>query len=172
MNSNLLEYMMLQQLTGGGGGAAGAHVWLQVAMLVCLFLAGLYRPDVVRAKPLFRLACVLFALSLLVSPTLNFLLGYLLSWGGGPGPGFGQMGGETAIIMSFPTMISAILFGLSVICGLSSLGLGAASSAAAKAPQSMGRLPPQPMPPTGLPEPAPRPRTAPPSGVHPLDEPD
>src|SRR5437660_11068888 len=79
-NSDLLEYLIYQQQLGGGG-AAAAQVWLQVALLVCLFLAGIFRPEVVRAKPLFRMACVLLALSLLVSPTLNFLLGYLLRLG-------------------------------------------------------------------------------------------
>jgi hypothetical protein len=136
-----------------------------------LFVAGIYRPEVVRAKPLFRLACVLFALSLLISPTLNFLLGYLLRLSGPAGPTYSRLGGETAVLLSFPTMMSAVLFGLSVICGLCSLGVGTASGAAAKTPQSIAALGPHSTasPPTV--QPVPR-RTASPGGVHPLDEPD
>jgi hypothetical protein len=121
-NTNALEYMILQQLFGGGAGGAG-QVWLQVAMLVCLFVTGIYRPEVVRAKPLFRLACILFAISLLISPTLNLLLSYLMQMGNS-GPSYGRVSDESAMLFSFPSMISAVLFGLSVICGLSSLGLG------------------------------------------------
>jgi hypothetical protein len=169
-NSDVLEYLMLQQL-GGGGAAASAQVWLQVALLVCLFLAAILRPEVVRAKALFRMACVLFALSLLVSPTLNFLLGYLLRLGN-PGPAYGRMQGEMTVLLSFPSVISSVLFGLSLICGLCSLGLGGAVAAAAKTPQSMSKVATQPTRPAGGLEDIPQPRSAPPSRVHPLDEPD
>src|SRR5262245_21989679 len=98
-NSDLLEILVLQQL-GSSGAAAMAQVWLQVAMLVCLFSAAILRPEVVRAKALFRMSCVLFALSLLVSPTLNFLLGYLLR-ANNPGPAYGRMQGEMTVLLSF-----------------------------------------------------------------------
>src|SRR5437870_2673223 len=101
-NSDLLEYLIYQQQLGGGG-AASAQVWLQVALLVCLFLAAIFRPEVVRAKPLFRMACVLLALSLLVSPTLNFLLGYLLRLGSGSGPSYNRMNGDMTVLLSFPS---------------------------------------------------------------------
>src|SRR5436190_21703414 len=118
-NSDLLELLMYQQL--GAGSASSAQVWLQVALMVCLFLAAIFRPEVVRAKPLFRMACVLLALSLLVSPTLNFLLGYLLRAGSGPGPSSSRMSGEMTVLLAFPSVVSSVLFGLSVICGLCSL---------------------------------------------------
>ena len=105
-SSDFLEYLVLQQAAGGG--AAGAVVWLQVALLVCLFLVAILRPGVVRSKSLFRLAGVLFALSLLISPTLNFLLGYLYRLSG-PGPSYGRMSGEMATLLSFPSVVSAVL---------------------------------------------------------------
>jgi len=168
-NSDLLEYLVLQQL--GGGAAVSGQVWLQVAMLVCLFLVAILRPEVVRAKALFRMACVLFALSLLVSPTLNFLLSYLSRLGGAGAP-YGRMQGDVSILMSFPSVISAVLFGLSLICGLCSLGLGSAAAAAAKPAQSLARFMAQPASAAGGPEDLPKPRRAPSSGIHPLDEPD
>ncbi len=162
-NSDFLEYLMLQQL---GGGAASAQLWLQVAMLVCLFLAAVLRPEVVRSRPLFRLACVLFALSLLVSPTMNYLASYLFR-SSSPGPGYGGgMDGDMALLMSFPSVISSVLFGLSLICGLCSLGLPGAA-AAAKSPQSLSAL----AAPSGAaaPDETYKPR---PTAPHPLDEPD
>jgi hypothetical protein len=175
-DSDYLEYLVLQQLSGGGAGAS--VVWLQVALLVCLFLVAVLRPSVIRAKALFRLAGVLFALSLLVSPTLNLLLGYLYRLGGG-GSSFGRSS-EMTILFSFPAVISAVLFGLSLICGLCSLGLGsagAASAAAIKPPQTMAELANRPDPRDAGWDEIPKPRSGPPSSgppssPHPLDEPD
>ncbi len=165
---DFLEYLVLQQL--GGGAAVSAQVWLQVAMLVSLFLAAILRPEVIRAKALFRMACVLFALSLLVSPTLNFLLGQL-SRSGSAGPGYGgAMDGEMAILLSFPSVISSVLFGLSLICGLCSL-VSTSGAAAAKGRQSIAALTAPSDPPRATDETY-QPRPAPPSGTHPLDAPD
>jgi len=172
-NSDLLDYLMLQQLSSGGG-AVGAQVWLQVALLVCLFGVGVFRPDVVRAKPLFRLACVLFALSLLISPTLNFLLSYFLR-PSGSGPGYPRVNAEMALLLSFPSIISSVLFALSLVCGLCSLGLGGAAHAANKPPQPLARLTPFPAAepaPASTANPPPAARGGTTGGVHPLDEPD
>jgi hypothetical protein len=117
------------------------------------------------------MACVLFALSLLVSPTLNFLLGYLVRLGT-MGPGYGRMQSEMTVLLSFPSVISSVLFGLSLICGLCSLGLGGAGTAAAKAPQSVAKIAPQPTPAAGGWDDMSGPRSTPAGKPHPLDEPD
>jgi hypothetical protein len=167
-NNNFLDYLVYQQLIGGGS-AGSSQVWLQVAMLVCLFLVAIFRPEVVRAKPLFRMACMLLALSLLVSPTLNFLLGYLLRVGSGPGPMYGSMSGDMTVLLSFPSVVGSVLFGLSVICGLCSLGLTGIPPAAAKRSQSLTGWGPTSNPPIAQPPPR---RVQNPDGMHPLDEPD
>src|SRR5262249_32784876 len=124
----------------------------------------------------FRMACILLALSLLVSPTLNFLLGYLLRIGAGPGPSYGNMSGEMTVLLSFPSVVGSVLFGLSVICGLCSLGLATIPAAVAKRSQSLkGWGPISNSPgnqPESLPQQSPPRRLQNPDGVHPLDEPD
>jgi hypothetical protein len=58
----------LTQLFGGL-----TQVWLNVAFIVCVFAALLFKPERIRNPSLFFSACVLFALSLIV-PSLGLLL--------------------------------------------------------------------------------------------------
>jgi hypothetical protein len=170
MRDDLLQYLMWNSLAGGGG-AASAQLWLQIVFLVCLFGTAVLRPEAIRNKALFRSACVMFVFSLLISPSMNFLMGYVMqiSPGGMMSPTRGPAD-EAMLLMSAPSLVASVLFGLSVLCALLSLGImpsrrGRAGSGApvAEGPSSGA---PRTLP-TGWGEAEP-----PAARVHPLDEPD
>lgn len=110
------EWLFLRRLLGDTG-----QGWLQATMLGFLFLVLAFKPDRIHNRALFRVACLLFALSLLIAPILNFALTLLADSPGPSSRGFpGLMGGSRVTYMLITT-IGPILFGISVMCALVSL---------------------------------------------------
>jgi hypothetical protein len=122
-DNEFLQYLLFKSTAGDG--LASAQLWLQIVFLACLFATALLRPEAIRSKPLFRGACILFVLSLLVSPTVNFLLGYFLSHGSGGSSPYPTRGLDEDVLLaaSVPSMLGSVLFGLSIICSFFSLEL-------------------------------------------------
>jgi len=107
------ETLLLRQLLGGGQG------WVSAALLICLFLVVLWRPDRIRNYALFRQSGVLLALSLMVPSLLAVLIGLI---GGASLYGFSSSG--MSVFMALTGASGPVLLGLSVIFGLFSLGPG------------------------------------------------
>jgi hypothetical protein len=110
------ELISLQQLLGATG-------WTHATLLASLFLVLVFRPERIRSRTLFYVACWCFGLSLLVSPILNVVFGALgaslFTGMRGPG-GFGGPGGS--VLVSLVAYLSGpVLFGLSVLLALLAL---------------------------------------------------
>lgn len=141
MSNSLFESMLYSQLGGGGlGGLFGGQIWLYVAYLVCLFAVIIYKPERIRNLSMYRRACYLFAISLLLPSLINLAMGTLMAGsGGGPfisrgsspawaQPGVPMPGGsqlDSTFIMQVTLQIlntfGPVLFGISVLCALISL---------------------------------------------------
>lgn len=112
------EWLALKQLFGDGGLG-----WLQVALAACLFLALIFRPERIRSQALFKLACWLFAFSIMVPPVFNIGLTLFASvtkgsWPPSPGASWSPVG---PFLLSLERATGPVLFGLSLLCGLLSL---------------------------------------------------
>jgi len=105
------ELIYLQQLLSGGTG------WTQATLLASLFLVLIFRPDRIRSRTLFYVACWCFGLSLLISPTLNVLVSVLGTspFGGPRGPG----GSPLVALVAY--LSGPVLFGLAVLLALLAL---------------------------------------------------
>jgi len=104
----------LKQMVGGG------HALGQVALLVCLFMVFLYRPDRVRIRLLFALSCLLLACSIIVPPTLSVLMRFFQEWPTAP---FKPVHKISADLLELRNASGPALFGLSLLCGFASLSL-------------------------------------------------
>jgi len=108
------EILYLQQILGAASGLG------QAALMTGLFIVLIFRPERIRSRTLFYLACWSFALSILLPAMINPLLG-ALGAGSLAGPrGFPGPGG--------PSLISMVaigcgpgLYGLSVLLALLAL---------------------------------------------------
>jgi hypothetical protein len=114
MPRDFFVFQQLQQLFGGGGAAA----WLQVATLLGLLAALLYRPERIRMPVLFRVACVLLALSVLAGPTITGMLMFLQGLDSG---GFRPGRGSDDLWMALGPLVNAagpVLLGTSILLAL------------------------------------------------------
>jgi len=104
------ELIYLQQILGATG-------WTHATLLASLFLVLVFRPERIRSRTLFYIACWCFGLSLLISPTLNVLVSVLGSspFGGPRGPG----GSPLVALVAY--LSGPVLFGLSVLLALLAL---------------------------------------------------
>jgi hypothetical protein len=112
MNNELLLYRQIFGTT--------VEVWLAVTLLAGLFIVLIFRSERVQKWGLFRTACWLLALSVLIPPALNFLI--ILpgntaspSWQGSP------LMGITPLLFCCIYLFGPILKGLSILFGLLSL---------------------------------------------------
>jgi len=104
----------IKQLLGGG------YTLGQVALLVCIFVVFLYRPERVRVRSLFALACVLLACSVIVPPTMSVLINFFQD---DPITPFKATDKTTANLLEMRNASGPALFGLSLLCGFASLSL-------------------------------------------------
>jgi hypothetical protein len=107
--------MLLEQLLGLNG-----SVWLPVTMLAGLLLALIFRPNTIHNLSLFRAACWLLALSLVVPAVLNLVLeaSSVNSYGGS---GYGISGNAPPFLLACVSVLGPIMQGASILCGLFSL---------------------------------------------------
>ena len=91
----------LSQLFGGM-----TQVWLNVAFVVCVFTVVTYKPDRIRNLSMFRMGCILFALSV-IAPSLMFIVGTATqqtrSGGGNPF-------GEITLTLKIANLVAPLLF--------------------------------------------------------------
>ena len=102
----------------------GVETWLTVALILSLFLVALFRPQQIASKFLFRLSYILLALSIVIPRIIEGL-----TWSYELHPANLEwlvVNVETvmAAILPVSNMFSTGLFGISLICALSSLKLG------------------------------------------------
>jgi len=111
------EYLFLQQLLGSVIGFG------QATLMASLFLVLVFRPERIRHRGLFSLACWLFALSVLIPPVINLLLGAL---GGGllANPRNLSGTGGYGLVLAVAMGCGPILFGLSLLMALLALRPG------------------------------------------------
>jgi hypothetical protein len=109
------ELMYLEQLFGRSGSA-----WLPVTMLGGLLLALIFRPGNIHNLYLFRAACWLLALSVIVTPLLNLLLS-LMTVNFPGGMRFGSSPSGPQFIYVCVNAVGPIMQGASILCGLFSL---------------------------------------------------
>lgn len=139
--NNLFETMIYSQIFGGGlGGAFGGQLWLYVAYLVCLFAVIIYKPERIRNLSMYRRACYLFAISLLLPSLITLAMGTVLAGTGGAAfasrgavfaqPGmFSGQGGPNQFDGSYVMQLALqvlnafgpVLFAISILCALISL---------------------------------------------------
>jgi hypothetical protein len=113
------EFYLLQQLFGGN-----AQGWLAAAYLLGLIAVLAYRPERIRLPGLFRWACVLFALSVMVPPMLMALFAFLQSVGSsayGRSPG---LGASWTFLYPLVNGSGPVLLGVSLICALIAVSPG------------------------------------------------
>ena len=101
------ELFYLRQLLGSGQG------WLQVGFLLCLFAVLLFRPERIRSPALFRLAFLLFVLSVIVPQVLTSCFGFLQFISGGSSFRPGRE--ATSLLVTLQSTSGPLLFGLSMI---------------------------------------------------------
>ncbi len=108
------EIVYLQQILGAVSGLGHA------ALLTGLFIVLIFRPERIRSRTLFYLACWSLALSILLPPLVSLLLG-------APGAGFlaGPRGysppGGLSLIFMVAIGSGPVLYGVSVLLGLLAL---------------------------------------------------
>jgi Zn-dependent protease len=102
------EYYVLQQLLRAGSG------WVQATLLAGLLVVLVFRPERIRNRTLFHLACWLFALSVAIPPLLNLLF---TAVGGGL---FGSMA-ASSLVLAATTLAGPGLLGVSLLLALLSL---------------------------------------------------
>jgi hypothetical protein len=108
------EMMFFERLIGLVG-----SVWLPVTMLAGLLLALIFRPNTIHNLFLFRTACLLLALSVIVGPVLHLLLMAANFPGGFQNYGSNQIG--LPFLSACINALGPILQGVSILCGLFSL---------------------------------------------------
>lgn len=108
--------MLLDQLLNRTSGN-----WLSVTLLVGLLLALIYRPGSIHNLFLFRVACWLLALSVVVSPLMRMFISMFPMNFSGNSP-YGMSPSSTYQFLSASVyVVEAGLEGASLICGLLSL---------------------------------------------------
>lgn len=110
------EYFYLKQLLGGSG-----EGWFEATLLASLFLALIFKPERIENQGLFRAACLLFALAIIVPPALQLCMSLLVGSIQSSSQTFRSMGGASSIVMSLMNVVKPALLGASVLCGLFSL---------------------------------------------------
>lgn len=88
---------------------SSVHIWIDIAFLVCLFGTLVLKPERIRNIFLFRVACLLFAISITAPNMVVFVIQ--------DSPGLGQI----SPLLSFLTAIGPIFFGLSFLATVGSL---------------------------------------------------
>jgi hypothetical protein len=109
------ELMYLQQLLGRSG-----EGWLSVTLLVGLLLALIFRPNTIHNLFLFRAACWLLALSVVIPPMSNLMISLF----GVSRSGAFRMGtsfSEAQLLVACTNTLGFIMQGASILCGLFSL---------------------------------------------------
>ena len=101
---------------------SAARGWIPVVLLLCLFLALIFRPGHIRNLTLFRLSWIIFAVYLFV-PALQSVFNELMGprpFAGRPNPGaqFEQMFGARNVYFD---VVTQILLLISICFGLASL---------------------------------------------------
>ncbi len=94
--------------------------YAQVTMLVGLLLVAIYRPERICLPGMFRLSCVLLAVSIPVTAVVTFIMNAMVDV---TGSGLSRMGNASgfAVLLSMLQVIEPILVGLSICLGLFSL---------------------------------------------------
>jgi len=113
------ELFWLQQLFGDKG-----QGWLAAAYLLGLIVVMAYRPERIRLPGLFRWACILFALSIMVPPVLSGMFNLLRGIGQGA---LGRPRGPSDLwTILYPLLNAAgpVLLGISLICALVAISPG------------------------------------------------
>lgn len=108
--------MLLSGMTSGG--------WLSVALLLGLLTALLFRPERISNWPLFRLAGMLFAFSLIIGPLLQAAIYLLSGLSTGPVYPIGSAGSEGPLLRLFGVLLNlapAVLQGFSILFALMAL---------------------------------------------------
>jgi hypothetical protein len=109
------EFTYLQQILGSVFGLG------QATLMASLFIVLVFRPERIRSRRLFSLACWLFGLSVLLPPILNALLGTVgagvFTVARGNFPGSGGLGLVFVLAMG----LGPVLFGLSLLFALLAL---------------------------------------------------
>jgi Zn-dependent protease len=103
------ELQLYRQIFGTSGEA-----WLGVTLLAGLLVVLIFRPERVQRWGLFRTACWLLALSVLIPPVLHFLAAL-------PGNTVSRSWQSGLLIFSCIYLVGPILKGLSILFGLLSL---------------------------------------------------
>jgi len=108
------EILYLQQILGAASGLG------QAALMTGLFIVLIFRPERIRSRTLFYLACWSFALSILLPPMINLLLGamgagFVVGPRGLPGPG------ASSLVSMIGIGSGPGLYGLSVLLALLAL---------------------------------------------------
>jgi hypothetical protein len=109
------ELLLLRQLLGTAG-----DIWLSVTLLAGFIVVLVFRPERVQQWSLFRSACWMLALSVVIPPVLNVL--FTLSTNpGSPSWGMRSSSGEFSLIFYCSSLVSPSLQGLGILFGLLSL---------------------------------------------------
>ena len=110
------ELLYLRQLFGNSG-----HGWLQVTLLGFLFLVLIFKPDRIVNRSLFRIACFLFALSVILPPLVTLSTSLLAGDTASSYSRSRAMMSGSPLMMSLSSSLGPVLFGISALCGLLSL---------------------------------------------------
>lgn len=112
-----------QSLSGSGQG--WVHIshqgWIQVSLLVFLFLIVVFKPERIYRMTLFKVACFLFVGSIVVDPVLTLFLSLFAGGLGGSSPGVGAMLGRSPILFSLVITLRQVLFGASMLLAFMAL---------------------------------------------------
>ncbi len=108
------ELMYLQQLFGRGN-----SISISVTLLIGFLLVLIFRPNSIHRPLLFRLACWLLALTVVVPASLSLLLS--LGFSGGGYPGRMSPGSEMSFAIACANFTGPVLEGACIICGLTAL---------------------------------------------------
>ena len=118
------EALYLRQMFGGGGSG-----WVQAVLVLCLFLVVLWKPERIRVPALFKMACMLLALSVVFPELLNSCMWFWnLMFPGSQGSrgamggilGRGSSGGP-GLLFIISGLSGPVLTSLTLICGLFSI---------------------------------------------------
>ncbi len=95
--------------------------YTQLAMLIGLLLVAIYRPERIYVLGMFRLSCVLLAVSVLVTPITSVIISMMVTVSSSPPNRSGGPTSEFAIMYSLAQVVEPILVALSICFGLFSL---------------------------------------------------
>jgi hypothetical protein len=96
----------------------GTTDWLKVAMLLGLLAVLIYRPERVRRPAAMTCACWLFALSIVIPPVLNALVGIAVDTGMSTRY---RSSAQSPELITLVIAVGPMLFGISVLLSLLSL---------------------------------------------------